>query len=183
MLSGRPYLVDTPRCSPTSIAPLEAPNSGSAPREPFRSVGRPTSTAEVSRSSLMNTPRTIRLHADDNIVSRHRPREPGRRAAGLTARERILRGHKMAVVPIARRRADPQVRADHRLCHSAHRAGRMGARAQCRMHDFARDYRFARGRAATTNSCRPSCAPRSRAIARAERQDRHPQLSSASSLR
>ena len=45
----------------------------------------------------MNTPRTIRLSSEDNVVVAVDQIAPGDVAAGVTARERVPRGHKMAV--------------------------------------------------------------------------------------
>jgi altronate hydrolase len=46
-------------------------------------------------------PRTIRLHASDNIVVAVDPVQPGATVEGVTASARVGRGHKLAVVPIA----------------------------------------------------------------------------------
>ena len=142
----------------------------------FRSVGRPTSTAEVSRSSLMNTPRTIRLHADDNIAVAIDLVNQGDTAAGLTARERILRGHKMAVEPI--REGEPIRKFGQIIgfASAAYRSRRMGARAQCRAARI-------RARLPVLRGCQRRRSPAGRAarhvpgLSPRQRQDRHPQLS------
>lgn len=46
-------------------------------------------------------PRTVRLHAEDNVVVAVDPVEIGVEAAGVTARARVPRGHKMATRPVA----------------------------------------------------------------------------------
>src|SRR5262249_25490794 len=45
----------------------------------------------------MNTPRPLRLSAEDNVVVAVDQIAAGVDAAGVTARERIMRGHKMAI--------------------------------------------------------------------------------------
>jgi arabinonate dehydratase len=52
----------------------------------------------------MNTsvsPRTIRLHASDNVVVAVDPIRPGTELAGVTASARVGRGHKLATAPVA----------------------------------------------------------------------------------
>jgi altronate hydrolase len=46
------------------------------------------------------TPRTIRLHASDNVLVAVDPIQPGVIVAGVTATARVGRGHKLAVAPI-----------------------------------------------------------------------------------
>ncbi|MEE1655436.1 altronate dehydratase family protein [Microvirga sp. CF3062] len=90
----------------------------------------------------MNTPRTIRLSPDDNVVIAIDLVSQGADAAGLTARERILRGHKMAVEPI--REGDP-IRKFGQIIGFAknHIApGEWVHEHNVGLHDFERDYAF-----------------------------------------
>src|SRR3712207_2984298 len=90
----------------------------------------------------MNSPRTIRLHADDNIAVAIDLVNQGDNAAGLTARERILRGHKMAVVPI--REGEPIRKFGQIIGFAkAHIApGDWVHEHNVGLHEFERDYRF-----------------------------------------
>jgi altronate hydrolase len=90
----------------------------------------------------MNTPRTIRLSPDDNVVIAIDLVNQGADAAGLTARERILRGHKMAVEPI--REGEP-IRKFGQIIGFAksHIApGEWVHEHNVGLHDFERDYAF-----------------------------------------
>src|SRR5919112_400572 len=90
----------------------------------------------------MNTPRTIRLSPDDNVVIAIDLVNQGASAGGLTARERILRGHKMAVEPI--REGEP-IRKFGQIIGFAktHIApGEWVHEHNVGLHDFARDYAF-----------------------------------------
>src|SRR5688572_22744493 len=92
---------------------------------------------------LKAPPRTIRLHADDNVAVAIDVVNKGDPAAGLTARERILRGHKMAVEPI---REGEAIRKFGQIIGFAkhHIApGEWVHEHNVGLHDFARDYRFA----------------------------------------
>src|SRR5262245_11923506 len=53
-----------------------------------------------SQAFLMNTPRTIRLSPEDNVVVAVDQIAAGAVAAGVAARERVPRGHKMALAGI-----------------------------------------------------------------------------------
>lgn len=90
----------------------------------------------------MNTPRTIRLHAEDNIAVAIDLVNQGDTAAGLTARERILRGHKMAVEPI--REGEPIRKFGQIIGFAkAHIApGEWVHEHNVGLHEFERDYRF-----------------------------------------
>jgi altronate hydrolase len=91
----------------------------------------------------MNAPRTIRLHADDNVIIAVDIVQQGAIADGLTARERILRGHKMAIAPI--REGEP-IRKFGQIIGFAktHIApGEWVHEHNVGLHDFERDYRFA----------------------------------------
>jgi len=90
----------------------------------------------------MNTPRTIRLSPDDNVVIAIDLVNQGADAAGLTVRERILRGHKMAVEPI--REGEP-IRKFGQIIGFAknHIApGEWVHEHNVGLHDFERDYAF-----------------------------------------
>ncbi|MGF9757893.1 altronate dehydratase family protein [Microvirga sp. 0TCS3.31] len=90
----------------------------------------------------MNTPRTIRLSPDDNVVIAIDLVSQGADAAGLTSRERILRGHKMAVEPI--REGEP-IRKFGQIIGFAknHIApGEWVHEHNVGLHDFERDYAF-----------------------------------------
>src|SRR3954451_15577719 len=91
----------------------------------------------------MNTPRVIRLNAEDNVVIAIDVVAKGDPAFGLTARERIHKGHKMAIAPI--REGEP-VRKLNQIIGFAktHIApGEWVHEHNVGLHDFARDYRFA----------------------------------------
>ena len=90
----------------------------------------------------MASPRTIRLHAEDNVAVAIDPIAQGDVAAGLTARERILRGHKMALLPISE--GEP-IRKFGQIIGFATRhiaPGEWVHEHNVGLHDFDRDYRF-----------------------------------------
>ncbi|WP_201864789.1 UxaA family hydrolase [Microvirga soli] len=90
----------------------------------------------------MNTPRTIRLSPDDNVVIAIDLVNQGSDTAGLTARERILRGHKMAVEPI--REGEP-IRKFGQIIGFAKNhisPGEWVHEHNVGLHDFERDYAF-----------------------------------------
>jgi altronate hydrolase len=91
----------------------------------------------------MNTPRTIRLSSEDNVVVAVDQIATGAVAAGVTARERVPRGHKMAVSAI--REGEP-VRKYGQTIGFASKAispGEWVHEQNVAMRDFARDYKFA----------------------------------------
>src|SRR5919112_885429 len=91
----------------------------------------------------MNTPRTIRLSLDDNVVVAIDLVNQGDSVSDLTARERILKGHKMAAQPV--REGEP-IRKFGQIIGFAksHIApGEWVHEHNVGLHDFARDYRFA----------------------------------------
>src|SRR4051812_50112460 len=91
----------------------------------------------------MNTPRVIRLNAEDNVVIAIDVVAKGDPAFGLTARERIHKGHKMAIAPI--REGEP-VRKLNQIIGFAksHIApGDWVHEHNVGLHEFERDYRFA----------------------------------------
>ncbi|HEV2557735.1 MAG TPA: altronate dehydratase family protein [Microvirga sp.] len=90
----------------------------------------------------LTTPRTIRLHPDDNVAIAVDLVSPGALAQGLTARERILRGHKMALEPI--REGEPVRKFGQIIGFAkAHIApGEWVHEHNVGLHDFDRDYRF-----------------------------------------
>ena len=88
------------------------------------------------------TPRTLRLHPQDNIVVALDQVAQGATAAGITARERILKGHKMAVEPI--REGEPIRKFGQIIGFAkAHVApGEWVHEHNVGLHDFERDYAF-----------------------------------------
>jgi altronate hydrolase len=90
----------------------------------------------------MNTPRTIRLSPDDNVVIAIDLVNQGADAAGLTARERILRGHKMAVEPI--REGEPILKFGQIIGFAKNHIapGEWVHEHNVGLHDFERDYAF-----------------------------------------
>ena len=91
----------------------------------------------------MNTPRVIRLNAEDNVVIAIDVVAKGDPAYGITARERIHKGHKMAIEPI--RESEP-IRKFNQIIGFAkgHIApGEWVHEHNTGLHDFERDYRFA----------------------------------------
>src|SRR5436309_8741328 len=94
---------------------------------------------------LMSTPRTVRLSPNDNVVVAVDPIPEGAAAAGVTARARVMRGHKMAVAPIGQ--GEPVRKYDQVIgfATQAVAPGDWIHTHNVEMHDFARDYQFARG--------------------------------------
>jgi len=91
----------------------------------------------------MSTPRTIRLSPNDNVVVAVDQIAAYAKIAGLTARELVPRGHKMAVTAIGE--GEP-VRKYSQIIGFASKpiaAGDWVHEHNVKMHDFARDYRFA----------------------------------------
>src|ERR1700719_1495482 len=87
--------------------------------------------------------RTIRLHADDNVVVAVDQLFAGADVRGVIATERVPRGHKMASVAIAE--GEP-VRKFGQIIGFAARPiapGEWVHEHNVAMHDFARDYRYA----------------------------------------
>src|ERR671921_1870173 len=91
----------------------------------------------------MNTPCTIRLSPDDNVVIAIDLVNQGASAAGLTARERVLRRHKMAAEPI--REGEPIKKFGQIIGFAkTHIApGEWVHEHNVGLHEFDRDYRFA----------------------------------------
>ena len=88
-------------------------------------------------------PRTLRLHAEDNIAVAVDPLAAGLEVAGVTTRAPIPRGHKVATREIAEGEA---IRKFGQIIGFATQAITPGAHVHehnCAMKDFARDYRFA----------------------------------------
>ncbi len=88
-------------------------------------------------------PRTLRLHAEDNIAVAIDPLAAGLEVAGFTTRAPIPRGHKVATREIAEGEA---IRKFGQIIGFATRAIAPGEHVHehnCAMKDFARDYRFA----------------------------------------
>ena len=126
-------------------------------------------------SPPMTSPRIIRLAADDNVVVAVDQIPPGSQVAGVTARERIPRGHKMAATAIA---PDEPVRKYGQIIGFAVKPiapGDWVHEHNIAMRDFARDYRFARGRQ-ERRAAAAGIARHLRGLSAAERQDRHAQL-------
>jgi altronate hydrolase len=99
--------------------------------------------AHPYRDRKMSTPRTIRLHADDNVVVAVDLLQQGDLAAGITAREKIMRGHKMAIAPV--REGEPVRKFGQIIGFAkAHIApGEWVHEHNIGMRDFDRDYAFA----------------------------------------
>ncbi|WP_027315740.1 UxaA family hydrolase [Microvirga flocculans] len=90
----------------------------------------------------MNSPRTIRLSFDDNVVVAIDPADRGSSIAGFTVRDRIPRGHKMAIVPI--REGEP-IRKFGQIIGFAKTyiaPGEWVHEHNVGLHDFERDYAF-----------------------------------------
>jgi altronate hydrolase len=90
----------------------------------------------------MTSPRSIRLHPEDNVAVAIDQITQGDTAAGLTARERILRGHKMALVPIPE---GQPIRKFGQIIGFATRhiaPGEWVHEHNVGLHEFDRDYRF-----------------------------------------
>jgi len=88
-------------------------------------------------------PRTLRLHAEDNIAVAIDPLAAGLEVAGVTTRAPVPRGHKVATRDIAEGAA---IRKFGQIIGFATRAIAPGEHVHehnCAMKDFARDYRFA----------------------------------------
>src|ERR1700719_5294510 len=94
-------------------------------------------------NQLPRHPRTIRLHADDNVVVAVDQLLGGAAVQGVVATERVPRGHKMASAAIAQ--GEP-VRKFGQIIGFAAKPiapGEWVHEHNVEMHDFARDYRFA----------------------------------------
>ncbi len=88
-------------------------------------------------------PRTLRLHAEDNIAVAIDPLAAGLEVAGITTRASVPRGHKVATRDIAEGEA---IRKFGQIIGFATRVIAPGEHVHehnCAMKDFARDYRFA----------------------------------------
>jgi len=100
-------------------------------------------------NQIAKQPRTIRLHADDNVVVAVDQLLIGAVGQGVAAIERVPRGHKMASAPIA---TGAPIRKFGQIIGFATRAiapGEWVHEHNVEMHDFARDYRFAEAAQAT----------------------------------
>jgi altronate hydrolase len=89
------------------------------------------------------TPRTLRLHAEDNILVAVDEVPAGAMADGIAVAARVPRGHKLALAPIA---AGEPIRKFGQIIGFATRAiapGDWVHEHNVAMQDFARDYRFA----------------------------------------
>ncbi|MEI9806282.1 MAG: UxaA family hydrolase [Pseudolabrys sp.] len=93
----------------------------------------------------MNTPRTIRLSPDDNVIVAVDQITSGVSAAGVTARERVPRGHKMAVTAIGEGQPLRKYGQTIGFASKAIAAGDWVHEHNVAMRDFARDYQFAEG--------------------------------------
>jgi len=93
----------------------------------------------------MNTPRTIRLSPEDNVVVAVDQIAAGVVAAGVTARERVLRGHKMAVSAI--QESEPIRKYGQTIGFASRQIspGDWVHEHNVGLRDFAREYRFAEG--------------------------------------
>jgi altronate hydrolase len=93
----------------------------------------------------MDSPRTIRLSPNDNVVVAVDQITPGAVTAGVTGRERVPRGHKMAVKSI--RTGEPVYKYGQTIgfASKAIEAGDWVHEHNVSLHEFARDYQFAQG--------------------------------------
>ena len=93
----------------------------------------------------MNTPRTIRLSPEDNVVVAVDQIAAGAAVAGVTARERVPRGHKMAIMAI--REGEPIRKYGQTIGFASKTIspGDWVHEQNVALRDFARDYRFAEG--------------------------------------
>ena len=91
----------------------------------------------------MNSPRTVRLSPEDNVVVAVDQITSGADAAGVTARERVPRGHKMAVCGL--REGEPVIKYGQTIGFASKpiAPGDWVHEHNVAMQDFARDYRFA----------------------------------------
>ncbi|WP_406855774.1 altronate dehydratase family protein [Alsobacter sp. KACC 23698] len=92
---------------------------------------------------VLNAPRTVRLHAADNVVVAVDPVDVGAVAEGVTARARVPRGHKMATAAIPD--GSPIVKFGQIIGFASKdiAPGDWVHEHNVGMHDFERDYRFA----------------------------------------
>ncbi|SDR01501.1 altronate hydrolase [Rhizobiales bacterium GAS191] len=94
-------------------------------------------------NEIAKQPRTIRLHADDNVVVAVDQLQPGAIGQGVVAIERVPRGHKMASSQIAE--GAPVCKFGQIIGFATRpiAPGEWVHEHNVEMHDFARDYRFA----------------------------------------
>ncbi len=88
-------------------------------------------------------PRTLRLHAEDNIAVAVDPLAAGLEVAGVTTRAPIPRGHKVATREIGEGEAIRKFGQIIGFATGAIAPGEHVHEHNCAMKDFARDYRFA----------------------------------------
>ncbi len=88
-------------------------------------------------------PRTLRLHAEDNIAVAIDPLAAGLAVAGITTRAPIPRGHKVATREIPEGEAIRKFGQIIGFATGAIAPGEHVHEHNCAMKDFARDYRFA----------------------------------------
>ncbi|MGB7615638.1 MAG: UxaA family hydrolase, partial [Pseudolabrys sp.] len=91
----------------------------------------------------MNTPRTIRLSPEDNVVVAVDQIAASAVAAGVTARERVPRGHKMAVAAV--HEGEPILKYGQTIgfASKAISPGDWVHEQNVALRDFTRDYKFA----------------------------------------
>ncbi|MBF9233660.1 UxaA family hydrolase [Microvirga alba] len=89
------------------------------------------------------TPRTVRLHDQDNLVVAVEPIEIGSVVHGVTARERVPRGHKIAIAAI--HQGEPVLKFGQIIGFASKpvEPGEWLHEHNVGMHDFSRDYHFA----------------------------------------
>ncbi len=102
-----------------------------------------TNVTPLRMSERAANPRTLRLHADDNVIVAIDPILPGASAEGIDAVSRVPKGHKMAVRAIAEGEAILKFGQIIGFATAPIRPGEHVHSHNCGMHDFARDYRFA----------------------------------------
>ena len=91
----------------------------------------------------MNTPRALRLHADDNVlIAVDEIKIGAHRAHGPVAKARIPKGHKLATAPIAEGEAVRKFGQIIGFASKLIEPGDWVHEHNCIVHDFARDYHF-----------------------------------------
>ena len=93
--------------------------------------------------TLITTPRSLRLQAEDDVVVAVDPIERGAETAGTIARARIGKGHKMAVRALGTGAPVRKFGQIIGFASSEIAPGDLVHEHNLVMHDFARDYHFA----------------------------------------
>jgi altronate hydrolase len=88
-------------------------------------------------------PRTVHLHASDNVVVAVDPLPAGAVLRGVTVRQRVARGHKLAIAPVAEGKALLKFGQVIGFASTPIAPGDWVHEHNVTMREFARDYRFA----------------------------------------